>query len=1041
MNRIRGFSGAVRKGKIIKTDLNDTGSNRTKKLKTYGSITHDPEIQLRTFVETLFDRPPPSDNDLMLTIMSLKDKRCRLLLSNLFLKRYKESSAYNFDVSSSIFEYLVDMCNAVLRTALNEGDFESARNIMNFSMLTCCIISQKPVARDALSKRISSHDLFKTVGYWLYSFERIFRGEAGIISESEEGAPILKLRREMCRMKVYDDVQIKVMETVNLDHELKLEVETILEEDPEFQHDKCIQINISKIQKAKLRGRTESSAIATLEKQKRRRQSVMEKLSKKSSMEIKMGKQNMLMQLQLFGDETRKKYSRKNSVEQYSRTSSFQSEDGGNLLAPSSVKKRVTGLNSGLDSIRRTGKNEVIVSTFGNKEENNIHENFSRSLLQNERLIWKIRVTIESTTPHISLNNTSGSYFLTNYCIFFVSLDPKDAEEKHISSFFEIPVRTIEQIHRTGTGNDMRVQMKTKDFRTIIFSHRHNRADPVDCFLLLCNKYAFSPLPLFENVSVDDEGDVQGLGELELDNANSCFTFGHTDIIINTNVDDDKAQDLSFQYDCEEEYQRQGAVHHSTESKWRLSYLNLKYQLCKTYPQLLIVPANTSDEDLSNVASYRGKHRLPVLTYRHINGAALLRSSSPRPGMLQRRSTDDENFLKSAGVQYILDARPKTSAIATHARGGGVENISHYSGIKLLFMDIENIHSVRNAMEKVIDMIYREKGDQNYYGNLEDTKWLRHIRSIIIGSKKVAHLLSEDQATCLVHCSDGWDRTAQMCCVAQILLDPYFRTIRGFATLIEKDFLSFGHKIAQRTGQGNGEYSDQQRSPIFLQFLDSIWQIWRQYPCSFEFNELFLEELMDSIYSCRFGNFLYDFDKHRKQLFSTSLSCESFWDYVLRRSNEFKNINYCRRNKILRPSAHMSQLVLWPYLYRFNLSFLPKETTRPWTESRVRKIDILENEIKKLKKRLAEVQEQNNNNNNNNGGDNKIKKPLGAISEDAKDKDEKNVRKTTEVGIQTIENDLNSLSVHNLMAPPPPPPSFNESSNTFEFAPPPPPAT
>ena len=52
-------------------------------------------------------------------------------------------------------------------------------------------------------------------------------------------------------------------------------------------------------------------------------------------------------------------------------------------------------------------------------------------------------------------------------------------------------------------------------------------------------------------------------------------------------------------------------------------------------------------------------------------------------------------------------------------------------------MDIENIHSVRNAMEKVIDMIYREKGDQNYYGNLEDTKWLRHIRSIIIGSKKV----------------------------------------------------------------------------------------------------------------------------------------------------------------------------------------------------------------------------------------------------------------------------------------------------------------
>ena len=86
MNRIRGFSGAVRKGKIIKTDLNDTGSNRTKKLKTYGSITHDPEIQLRTFVETLFDRPPPSDNDLMLTIMSLKDK---IILQKLEIRNKK----------------------------------------------------------------------------------------------------------------------------------------------------------------------------------------------------------------------------------------------------------------------------------------------------------------------------------------------------------------------------------------------------------------------------------------------------------------------------------------------------------------------------------------------------------------------------------------------------------------------------------------------------------------------------------------------------------------------------------------------------------------------------------------------------------------------------------------------------------------------------------------------------------------------------------------------------------------------------------------
>lgn len=31
----------------------------------------------------------------------------------------------------------------------------------------------------------------------------------------------------------------------------------------------------------------------------------------------------------------------------------------------------------------------------------------------------------------------------------------------------------------------------------------------------------------------------------------------------------------------------------------------------------------------------------------------------------------------------------------------------------------------------------------------------------------------------LVHCSDGWDRTAQVCSVACVLLDPYYRTLKG----------------------------------------------------------------------------------------------------------------------------------------------------------------------------------------------------------------------------------------------------------------------
>ena len=95
------------------------------------------------------------------------------------------------------------------------------------------------------------------------------------------------------------------------------------------------------------------------------------------------------------------------------------------------------------------------------------------------------------------------------------------------------------------------------------------------------------------------------------------------------------------------------------------------------------------------------------------------------------------------------------------------------------------------------------------------------------------------KSSVLVHCSDGWDRTAQLTSLAMILLDPYFRTLKGFQVgfmkrnmlpisgqvLIEKEWLSFGHKFGQRIGQGSDKHSDDQRSPIFLQFIECVWQV------------------------------------------------------------------------------------------------------------------------------------------------------------------------------------------------------------------------
>jgi len=54
---------------------------------------------------------------------------------------------------------------------------------------------------------------------------------------------------------------------------------------------------------------------------------------------------------------------------------------------------------------------------------------------------------------------------------------------------------------------------------------------------------------------------------------------------------------------------------------------------------------------------------------------------------------------------------------------------------------------------------------------------------IIEGALHVSRTLIQGKNV-LVHCSDGWDRTSQLCALAEILLDPYYRTMVGFQNLI-----------------------------------------------------------------------------------------------------------------------------------------------------------------------------------------------------------------------------------------------------------------
>ena len=83
---------------------------------------------------------------------------------------------------------------------------------------------------------------------------------------------------------------------------------------------------------------------------------------------------------------------------------------------------------------------------------------------------------------------------------------------------------------------------------------------------------------------------------------------------------------------------------------------------------------------------------------------------------------------------------------------------------------------------------------------IEKTGWLKHIHTLLEGSLLIIKNIDLYNSHVLVHCSDGWDRTAQLVAISEVCLDPYYRTIEGFEVLVEKEWISFGHKFSHRCG-------------------------------------------------------------------------------------------------------------------------------------------------------------------------------------------------------------------------------------------------
>ncbi|XP_027189110.1 phosphatidylinositol-3-phosphatase myotubularin-1 isoform X2 [Cicer arietinum] len=461
---------------------------------------------------------------------------------------------------------------------------------------------------------------------------------------------------------------------------------------------------------------------------------------------------------------------------------------------------------------------------------------------------------------------------------------------------------------------------------------------------------------------------------------------------------------------------------------WRISSVNSSYTMCQSYPFALVVPKTISDDEVLQACKFRARCRLPVISWCHPDtGAVLARSAQPLVGLMMNiRSITDEKLVAalcsnldgSRRKLYIADARPRKNAIANGALGGGSESSSNYFQSEIVFFGIDNIHGMRESFVRLREYMdnhgrtssdgmssFLRHGGGSIWGGgnlssmsasvttLGDSGWLSHVQNVLAGGAWIASRVAMEKASVLVHCSDGWDRTSQLISLANLLLDPYYRTFRGFQALVEKDWLAFGHPFSDRVGtpsvSGSGNVSfelsrqsstgiasppmrqssgtippqpsvssqahnSNNHSPIFLQWVDCVSQLLRMYPFAFEFSAAFLVDFLDCMFSSRFGNFFFNSEKERLQC-SVFETCGCLWAYLAdMRASEGGSHAHCNpfydplkySSPLLPPAAALAP-TLWP---QFHLRWAcPEEAQSGEVEAQCRKIILKNFEIQKAK--------------------------------------------------------------------------------------------
>lgn len=473
----------------------------------------------------------------------------------------------------------------------------------------------------------------------------------------------------------------------------------------------------------------------------------------------------------------------------------------------------------------------------------------------------KLVDTIDQVLITTGAKHRAAQLLLTNFRLIFLDSPPFTTSQPW-ALLMEVPLGAVYKTEESAEKESGRVQVKLycRDFRTL-------------SFVLPRKNAKFSKTATSYNTETMLATSMAGQFELESEDLSHPASW-HI---------------YSQGWDFERTF--------CTQSPHWTLHNQRDFDVCANYPENIVLPTGLSSADINALRKGRHYGALPTLSfYYRKNGAAVLRAASEALdlGEALGRPGDASILEKCIG---LMGQRAVTIVDVGVTRVANVRASTMPSTVSRQYLDLGNTQDITNTLRKLL-ALRKTMLVGEWIESLSQIGYLELLQRILTCAQSLASmvmvrsltlwvlsrisntcfLLPQSGTTIIVQSDDGADMSALLVSLVELLLDPYYRTLAGFAFVVEREWLLHGSSLGWK--RKRSKWNDELRlGAPFVVFLDCVWQLWCHDPTVFQFNEEYLLFLLGNLYSGRFGTFLVS-SEYERQKHKISRRTFSIWQCV-----------------------------------------------------------------------------------------------------------------------------------------------------------------